>query len=253
MPNIIVAYIKEDKVAPYLEALAACGLGEDDIFRATPRRTAAVDLEELCARADGLLLTGGADIQPCLYGEARIRQAHLDKPVADRDQMEWDLLTLARTHRTPVFGICRGHQMVNVFLGGALHQDLALQTGHSGHDNFNDRGFALDHLAHDIVGTGIDHPFAARIRKFGHPAVNSRHHQAVKVPGKGLLAAAQALDGTVEATVAAEPGWWISSVQWHPENLVDQPFHRALFEDFLTAAREFALSRTSQPAEGAVR
>ena len=73
------------------------------------------------------------------------------------------------------------------------------------------------------------------------------------MPGKGLLTAAQALDGTIEATVAAEPGWWITSVQWHPENLVDQPFHRALFEDFLTAAGEFALRRSPQIAEGAVR
>ena len=64
MPNIVVAYIKEDKVAPYLEALAAVGVPESDIFRATPKRTAAVDLRSLMARADGLLLTGGADLQP---------------------------------------------------------------------------------------------------------------------------------------------------------------------------------------------
>ncbi len=253
MPNIIVSYIKEDKVAPYLEALTVCGLAEDDVFRATPRRTAAVDLEELCARADGLLLTGGADIQPCLYGEARIRQAHLDKPVPDRDQMEWDLLTLARAHRTPVFGICRGHQMVNVFLGGTLHQDLALQTGRSGHDNFIDRGFALDHLAHDIVATGIEHSLTSWIEKFGRPAVNSRHHQAVKVPGKGLVPAAVALDGTVEATVSSASDWWISSVQWHPENLVDQPFHRGLFVDFLETAEGFATLRSPRMSAGALR
>lgn len=257
MPNIVVAYIKEDKVAPYLDALAAVGVPESNIFRATPRRTATVDLQALLASADGLLLTGGADLQPCLYGEARLRGANLDKPVPDRDQLEWDLLTAARAHRTPVFGICRGHQMVNVFLGGTLYQDIELQTGREGHDNFIDRGFALDHLAHEVVSTGIDHPFATRLEKFGHPVVNSRHHQAVRVAGKGLLAAAQALDGTIEATVAGagagEPGWWISSVQWHPENLVDQPFHRALFEDFLTAAREFALQRSPRLAEGAMR
>jgi putative glutamine amidotransferase len=253
VPNIVVAYIKEDKVAPYLEALSAVGVPESDVFRATPRRTATVDLHALLARADGLLLTGGADLQPCLYGEARRRDAKLDRPAPDRDQLEWDLLVEARAHRTPVFGICRGHQIVNVFLGGTLYQDIELQTGRSGHDNFIDRGFALDHLAHDIVATGLEHPFAARARKFGRPAVNSRHHQAVKVPGRGLLAAAQALDGTIEATVAAEPGWWITSVQWHPENLIDQPFHRALFEDFLAAAGEFALRRSLQIAEGAVR
>jgi len=253
VPNIVVAYIKEDKVAPYLEALAAVGAPETDIFRATPKRISTVDLEALCARADGLMLTGGADIQPCLYGEARIREAHLDKPVADRDQMEWDLLTLARTYRTPVFGICRGHQMVNVFLGGALYQDIALQTGRCGHDNFIDNGFALDHLAHDIVSTGIEHPLAAWIERFGRPAVNSRHHQAVRIPGQGLVPAAVALDGTVEATVGSASDWWISSVQWHPENLVDQPFHRGLFADFLEAAEGFATHRSPRISAGALR
>jgi putative glutamine amidotransferase len=253
LPNIVVAYIKEDKVAPYLEALAAVGVAESDIFRATPRRTATVDLQDLLARADGLLLTGGADLQPCLYGEARMREANLDKPVPDRDQMEWDLLSEARAHRIPVFGICRGHQMVNVFLGGALFQDIALQTGHRGHDNFVDRGFALDHLAHDIVSTGLAHPFAARVAQFGHPQVNSRHHQAVKLPGKGLAAAAVAADGTIEATVSTGPDWWVTSVQWHPENLVEEPFHRGLFHAFLEAAEAFSLERSGRVPEAATR
>ena len=253
MPNIVVAYIKEDKVAPYLEALAAVGVPESDIFRATPRRTATIDLEAVLERADGLLLTGGADIQPCLYGEARLRAANLDKPVPDRDQLEWDLLVEARAQRMPVFGICRGHQMINVFLGGTLFQDIELQTRRQGHDNFIDRGFALDHLAHDVFSTGIDHPFAARLARHGHPAVNSRHHQAVRTPGRGLLAAAVASDGTIEATVAADPEWWIASVQWHPENLIEQPFHRGLFEDFLAAAAAFAEHRAPRISAGVLR
>lgn len=253
MPNIVVAYIKEDKVAPYLEALAAVGVPESDIFRATPRRTATVDLPALLARADGLLLTGGADLQPCLYGEARIREANLDKPAADRDQLEWDLLCEARAQRVPVFGICRGHQMVNVFLGGTLFQDVELQTGRQGHDNFIDRGFALDHLAHDVVSTGIRHPFAVRLEGIGPAAVNSRHHQAVRTPGRGLVVAAIAPDGTIEATVAPDPEWWIASVQWHPENLVEQPFHRGLFEDFLEAAAACAERRAPQLTAGALR
>jgi putative glutamine amidotransferase len=252
-PRFVVAYIKEDKVAPYLEALAAVGVAESDIFRATPRRTAATDLSALLAGADGLLLTGGADIQPCLYGEARIREAHLDKPVPDRDQLEWDLLVAARAHRTPLFGICRGHQMVNVFLGGTLFQDIELQTGRVGHDNFIDRGFALDHLAHDIVSTGIAHPFAARLDAFGHAAVNSRHHQAVRTPGKGLVAAAVAGDGTIEATVATDADWWVTSVQWHPENLVEQPFHRGLFESFVAAATDFERRRSLRVPQEAAR
>src|SRR6187455_2221037 len=110
MPNIVVAYIKEDKVAPYIDALAAVGVAESEIFRATPMRLADVDSRELRDWADGLLLTGGADIQPALYGEGRIAEAKLDVPAPDRDQMEWDLLAAAREAKIPVFGICRGHQ-----------------------------------------------------------------------------------------------------------------------------------------------
>ena len=253
MPKIVVAYIKEDKVAPYLEALAAVGIPERDIFRATPRRTAAVDIQAVLSSADGLLLTGGADLQPCLYGEARLRAAHLDKPVPDRDQLEWDLLVEAQRLRLPVFGICRGHQMVNVFLGGALFQDIELQTGRRGHDNFVDRGFALDHLAHEVRSSGVAHPLARWVERFHSPAVNSRHHQAVKAPGAGLVTAAFATDGTLEATASSEPGWWVASVQWHPENLIDQPFHRGLFEQFRDAASAFATARQAGVAEGALR
>lgn len=253
MPKIVVAYIKEDKVAPYLEALAAVGIPERDIYRATPRRTAAVDLQAVLSSADGLLLTGGADLQPCLYGEARLRAANLDKPVPDRDQLEWDLLVEAQRLRLPVFGICRGHQMVNVFLGGALFQDIELQTGRRGHDNFVDRGFALDHLAHEVHSSGVAHPLARWVDGFRSPAVNSRHHQAVKVPGSGLVAIALATDGTLEATAFAEPDWWVASVQWHPENLIDQPFHRGLFEQFREAAAAYSAIRQPALPEGVLR
>lgn len=237
MPNIVVAYIKEDKVAPYLEALAAVGLAENDIFRATPMRVAELDLRPWLDRADGLLLTGGADIQPALYGEGRIPEADLDPPAADRDQMEWDLLALARERRIPVFGICRGHQTLNVFLGGALWQDLELQTGNVGHDCFADEGWALDHFAHEIVPAKSNHPLAAWFARFLRPLVNSRHHQAVKRVGEGLEIVARAPDGVVEAT-ASPPGadWWLQSVQWHPENLIDREVHRGLFERFVAEA-----------------
>lgn len=246
MPNIVVAYIKEDKVAPYLEALAAVGVPETDLFRATPMRTAELDLRPWMARADGLLLTGGADLQPALYGEARLLEAKLDPPVADRDQMEWDLLSLARDHRVPVFGICRGHQTLNVFLGGALHQDIELATGIPGHDCFADEGWALDHLAHEIVPARTQHPLAAWLARFLRPLVNSRHHQAVKRLGAGLELVASAPGGIVEATASrVGADWWLRSVQWHPENLMDHEVHRGLFEQFVAESRRTAERRAS--------
>lgn len=249
MPNIVVAYIKEDKVAPYLEALEAVGVGENEIFRATPLRLGDVDLGELAAWADGLLLTGGADIQPALYGEGRNPLAELDAPAPDRDQMEWDLLALAREHRVPVFGICRGHQTLNVFLGGALWQDIELQTGNVGHDCFADDGWALDHLAHEIVPAKSWHPLAAWLARYLRPLVNSRHHQAVKRVGTGLEVMATAPDGINEATASpVNAPWWLQSVQWHPENLIDQEVHRGLFERFVAEAARHRAARSGRAA-----
>ena len=244
MPRIVVSYIKEDRIAPYLAALRAVGVNDEEIFLATPMRVAEVDLDELMRSADGLLLTGGVDLQPALYGEARAPGVKLDPPAPDRDQMEWDLLSFARDARAPVFAICRGHQTLNVFLGGALFQDLPLQTGRTGHGLFPENGFALDHLAHELVPATTHHPLAAWLASFLRPLANSLHHQAVKRIGRGLELVATAPDGTVEATASpAGAPWWLRSVQWHPEHLMGHEVHRGLFEQFVAEARRFAGGR----------
>ncbi|MGE0641414.1 MAG: gamma-glutamyl-gamma-aminobutyrate hydrolase family protein [Thermoanaerobaculia bacterium] len=244
MPNIVVAYIKEEKVAPYLEALEEVGIPESDVFRATPMRTQGLDLREWMSRADGLLITGGADLQPALYGEARNPAAHLNPPAADRDQMEWDLLVLAREHRIPVFGICRGHQMLNVFHGGSLYQDIRLATGIEGHNCAADDGWALDHLAHELVPASTRHPLAAWLARDLRPLTNSRHHQAVQRIGTGLELVATAPDGIIEATASpAKSDWWRRSVQWHPENLMNREVHHGLFDQFAAETRYFHSAR----------
>ncbi len=249
MPNLVVAYFREHRVSPYLDALTACGVDSEEIFLATPGRTASVDFAELVARTDGLLLTGGDDIQPCLYGEARLPGAGLDEPAAGRDQMEWDLLHHARAAGVPVFGICRGLQMLNVFAGGSLYQDLALQRGVSGHDCFADRGFALDHRAHAVTATDAEHALAERIRRASPLEVNSRHHQSIKELAPGLVPIAFAPDGILEAA-ATEGAWWACGVEWHPENLIGQPVHRALFADFVAAAGERRRQRAGAELSG---
>jgi len=247
MPNLVVAYVRENRIAPYLEALRACGMRDDEIYQATPARTAAVDLGELVGRSDGLLLTGGADLQPCLYREARLPGVELDPPVAERDQMEWDLLVHARAAGVPVFGICRGLQMLNVFLGGTLFQDLAMQRGAGGHACFADLGFALDHLAHPVVAAETDHPFADRIRSWAPLETNSRHHQGIKELAAGLVPCGFAPDGVLEAAATPVGGWWARGVQWHPENLVGRAEHRALFTDFLAEAAAWRRRRHGSP------
>jgi len=251
MPHLVVAYVKEKRISPYLEALGTCGVRAEEVFLATPARTTGVDLAEVVGRSDGLMLTGGSDLQPCLYHEARLPGVELDTPIAERDQMEWDLLDLARSARVPVFGICRGFQMLNVFLGGTLYQDLALQRGQVGHDCFADHGFALDHLAHPVTASDADHPFAESLRRLSPLDVNSRHHQGIKELAPGLVPCAYAPDGALEAAAGADEGWWTRAVQWHPENLVARPEQRALFADFVAAATARRRERegSSRPVE----
>lgn len=241
MPGrVAVAYLREDRVGPYLAALEACGLEAARALRITPALGGGAALAAL-DEVSGLLLTGGADLQPALYGEAPDPAAELDEPVPERDRLEWDLLARARDSRLPVFGICRGHQMVNVFLGGALHQDVERATGLGGHVCYADRGYPLDHIAHAVLATAADHPFAHRLAAWGKPLpVNSRHHQAVSRPGIGMVVTATAPDGLIEATALDDPDWWVRTVQWHPENLVADPAQRGLFLDFLAAAARHA-------------
>jgi len=247
MPRIVVAFLEEDKVGAYLAPLADCGVAATDLVLASPARTAGVDLAAVVADADGLLLTGGDDIQPCLYRQARRAGAGLDPPSAERDQLEWDLLAAAEARRLPVLGVCRGLQMLNVYCGGTLHQDIELETGLPGHACFVSAGFARDHLAHDVEPTGADHPFAERLRRHGRFPVNSRHHQAVAELGAGLVATARAPDGLVEALAHGAGGWWARAVEWHPENLTARhPVHLELHADFVEAARRFAASRSPE-------
>jgi putative glutamine amidotransferase len=152
--------------------------------------------------------------------------------------MELALVAGARARRLPVLAICRGLQVLNVTLGGTLWQDLPLEQGISGHDFTKRDGFPLDHPAHPIAPVALDHPIARWLARVDGTPVNSRHHQAVHAPGAGLVAAAHAPDGVVEAMTWEDPAWWVWGVQWHPENLIAAAPQRALFEEFLAAVRE---------------
>lgn len=236
MLRIVVAFARDEKAAPYVDALLSCGLAPTETWLANPQRLAGLDPDILLDEAGGLLLTGGADLDPALYGETPAPGVSLDEPLHDRDRMEWDLLTGARERRLPVLAICRGMQLLNVFHGGSLWQDLELQAGYPGHDFSTDAGFAPDRQAHGVEAVADGHPAQRYYARAGRVTVNSRHHQAVRRVGDGLVTAAVAPDGVVEAMAVEDPRWWAWGVQWHPENLVAEPVHRALFTEFLAAA-----------------
>lgn len=198
---------------PYLRAIEAAGAEAVELPPGTP------SLPDL----DGLLLPGGWDVDPALYGEAADeRVGPIDRPL---DDTEVRLVREAQAAEIPVLGICRGQQVINVALGGSLVQHL---------DNHDVRDHGRSHLAHRVeVDPASELGHAAGGREI---RVNSFHHQAVSRLATGLRQTAQGEDGTVEG-VESEDGL-IVAVQCHPEELTaDLPWARNLFERFVARAR----------------
>lgn len=164
---------------------------------------------ELLDRIDALLLIGGADVDPSMYGAERAPATETTYP--DRDAFEIAMLRGAIGRGLPVLAICRGMQILNVALGGTLVQDLVAADG--------------SHPHRRVIGTfeGTDHlvrltPWSLAARAAGEEitVAHCHHHQAVDRIGEGLVVSGQADDGVVEAIEAAD-GSWTLGVQWHPE------------------------------------
>lgn len=196
---------------------------------------------EASARVDaasGVIVLGGADVDPALYGEQPYG-AHLDSADAGADRFEAALIRQAIAQGKPVFAICRGAQVLNVALGGTLVQDL----GTGVHTRPEPEGAEPESAEPEIPAPGmLEHEVSvapgsrlAQIVGAGVHTVRSSHHQAVDQPGDGLVVTARAADGVVEAVEL--PGAWVIGVQWHPEDAgADPAMLRALLADFARAA-----------------
>ena len=237
---VLVSCTNDEKSRPYVEALRLVGVAPESIRVVTPERVRPEEAAALAAIAAGVLLCGGPDLEPHHYGEELRPDANV-YTAPRRDAVELALLAGARAAKTPLFGICRGLQMANAFLGGTLWQDIpSMVPGAVTHQVPE----PLDALAHPVEvapGAGELGELLAREPS----AVNTRHHQAVKDLAPGLQAVAVAPDGVVEAVAGTDPQWWLWAVQWHPENLVALPAQRELFARF----REQADARARELAE----
>lgn len=187
-------------------------------------------VRELAEGLDGLLLSGGPDVDPGRYGEEP--RPGLGEVAPLRDALEFMLLDRMLAADKPVFGICRGVQVMNAFFGGTLYQDLERERdGVLQHSQSAPR----DHLAHRVElvsGTRL-----ARIVGAGEIPVNTFHHQAVNQLAPGCVANAFARDGVLEGL--EHPGYRFAlGVQWHPENFWrNEPSSRSLFSALVQAAQ----------------
>lgn len=193
-------------------------------------------LRAIYERVDAVLLPGGGDIDPNYYQAERHPMTNHVNPI--RDQMELTLAKWALADDLPILGICRGHQLLNVAMGGTLIQDIGSLT-HT--DLKHDTPFTTPRatIIHD-VHIAPDSRLAAIIGATTLP-VNSIHHQAVDVVAPTAIVAAQSSDGIVEALELPDKTFAMS-VQWHPEDMDDEAMRR-LFSAFVEAARQVARQR----------
>jgi putative glutamine amidotransferase len=229
MPVIAVAPCS--KLPDYEEAVRRAG-GEPRVLDRAADAPA-----DVVRIIDGLLLTGGGDVDPALYGAAPHPSVRPAEP--GRDAFEIELVRRVLEAGLPVFAICRGAQVLNVARGGTLLQDIPSEVSgelnhalaapphqpvEMAHDVWVTPGSLLERLMHDRLTDGED------------LAVNSRHHQAPKAPGTGLLVTATAPDGVIEALEDPSMRFCLG-VQWHPENFWRTGEFSALFEGFVAACR----------------
>jgi gamma-glutamyl-gamma-aminobutyrate hydrolase PuuD len=188
---------------------------------------------EILAPFDGLLLIGGGDVEARRYG---LRPHPTEYLEPERDELELALSREAVRSGLPTLAICRGAQVLNVALGGSLHQHLPEMASMAAHGQAP-VGDAIDHSVRVAVGTTLSAICGSVL-----DACNSQHHQGIDRLGAGLVAVGWSDDGLIEAVETIGPdgsgSGWVLGVQWHPERTAaDDPSQQALFDAFAERAR----------------
>lgn len=225
MPLIAIAPCS--KLPDYEESVRRASGDPRVLNRATDRPA------DVIAGVDGLLLAGGGDVHPALYGET----PHPTFSAAEdgRDGYEIELVNRALEADLPVLAICRGMQLLNVARGGTLIQDIPDEVGRAVKHVVREPAVSIAHDVWITSSSVLEQLIRARIGDSDTCAVNSRHHQAPKKLGDGLVATATAPDGVVEAIEDPNRRFCIG-VQWHPENFWRTGEFRELFEALVEAA-----------------
>src|SRR5918994_4034153 len=197
--------------------------------------------EVLLDGIDGLLLSGGSDLDPDYYGEERAHELGVTNP--ERDAFEIALLRLALRRRVPILGICRGMQVLNVALGGTLYQDLSSQLGKDILKHWQETPkWQPAHKIEILHNSNL-----AEITRYQYVKVNSYHHQGIKEVADSLVVTARSSDGVIEAVEYHDfSDQWLIGVQWHAEMMREAGTeHKGLFEAHVSAAQRHALRRAA--------
>ncbi len=221
-PVIGAAWLKPD----YRSALEKAGARIREL-------TPADALPAALGDCDGVLLTGGVDLDPSLYGESPHPSVQTDRT---RDTYEMDLARMALERDLPLLAICRGVQVLNVAAGGSLVQDIPSAIATSIPHQIETPKDAMAHPVTIVGGTCLAGLLATRLDPDRALQVNSRHHQSVKRVAPDFVVAATAPDGIIEAIEKPDARFCVG-VQWHPENFWRTGEFSALFDALVRAAR----------------
>jgi putative glutamine amidotransferase len=233
LPTKSIQYL-EQSAANWIMSGEVLAFMVPEVSMASPHMPRSVKVKDYVNALDGLLLQGGADMSPKSYGETPLNPLWAGDEI--RDAYEIELFHEFVTQGKPVFGICRGHQLINVALGGKLYQDITTQCGDQGCTHRVEAKY--DNNFHEM--RILPNTWLARLYPNVRAArINSIHHQAVKSLGEGLVPeAVSEPDGLIEA-VRWEGHSFVVGVQWHPEfmdpkdpGLIDS---RPLLRAFLSA------------------
>jgi putative glutamine amidotransferase len=223
----LIAIGQNRKMEDYLESVRRAGGEPVEVVVGSEKP------DQIVSRIDALLLTGGGDVDPKLYGETR--HGTFEAAETGRDDFEIALARAAVTRGIPLLAICRGMQVLNVAMGGTLIQDIPTQVpGAVEHSVPQPR----HHIAHEVwvaKGSQLATLLADHMEDGETCHVNSRHHQSVKQAAKGFDITATSPDGVVEAMEKPDAKFCVA-VQWHPENFWRTGEFRELFEGLVQAA-----------------
>lgn len=224
---MVIGVTRCSRIDDYVASVEAAG-GRVRVIEAGDNPPAAF------AGIDGLLLTGGGDVDPRCYGAPRHPATDDGEP--GRDALEIALAERCLASDLPLLGICRGMQVLNVAAGGSLVQDIPTEVGGAVPHSV---ALPKDAVAHEVsvaVGSRLSEVLAVDGRPRSTCAVNSRHHQAAREVPAALTVSATAPDGVIEA-IERSGARFCLAVQWHPENFWRSGEFRSLFEAFVRAAQ----------------